>query len=63
MLAAQKIISAEDLASIRHGLAQVTSEIESGKFEWKLDLEDVHLNIEARLTELVGIAGDRKSVV
>ena len=59
MLAARKIISAEDLASIQKGMAQVTSEIESGKFEWKLDLEDVHLNIEARLTELVGIAGKR----
>ena len=59
MLAAQKIISAEDLASIQRGLEQVAAEIESGKFEWKLDLEDVHLNIEARLTELVGIAGKR----
>ena len=59
MLAAQKIISAEDLASIQNGLAQVSAEIESGKFDWKLDLEDVHLNIEARLTELVGVAGKR----
>ena len=59
MLSAQKIISAEDLAAIQQGLAQVTAEIEAGKFDWKLDLEDVHLNIEARLTELVGIAGKR----
>ena len=59
MLAAQSIISTEDLASIRQGLGQVTAEIESGQFEWKLDFEDVHLNIEARLTELVGIAGKR----
>ena len=59
MLAAQNIISTEDLASIRQGLGQVTAEIESGQFEWKLDFEDVHLNIEARLTELVGIAGKR----
>ena len=59
MLAAQKIISAEDLASIQRGLEQVAAEIESDKFEWKLNLEDVHLNIEARLTELVGIAGKR----
>ena len=59
MLAAQKIISDEDLVSIQRGLAQVAAEIESGKFEWKLDLEDVHLNVEARLTELVGIAGKR----
>jgi argininosuccinate lyase len=59
MLAAQSIISQEDYASIRKGMAQIRSEIESDAFEWKLDLEDVHLNIEARLTQLVGDAGKR----
>ena len=59
MLAAQGIISAEDHASIQRGMAQITSEVESGAFEWKLDLEDVHLNIEARRTQLVGDAGKR----
>lgn len=59
MLAAQGIIGPEDHASIQRGMAQITSEIESGAFEWKLDLEDVHLNIEARLTQLVGDAGKR----
>lgn len=59
MLAAQGVISAEDHASIQRGMSQITSEIESGAFEWKLDLEDVHLNIEARLTQLVGDAGKR----
>jgi len=59
MLAAQGLISAADLAAIQKGMAQITSEIESGAFEWKLDLEDVHLNIEARLTQLVGDAGKR----
>jgi argininosuccinate lyase len=59
MLAAQGIISTKDLAAIEQGMAQITSEIESGAFEWKLDLEDVHLNIEARLTQLVGDAGKR----
>ncbi|KQR50244.1 argininosuccinate lyase [Acidovorax sp. Leaf160] len=59
MLAAQGIISGEDHASIQRGMAQITEEIESGAFEWKLDLEDVHLNIEARLTQLVGDAGKR----
>ena len=59
MLAAQKIISAVDHASIQQGLGQISTEIESGAFEWKLDLEDVHLNIEARLTTLVGDAGKR----
>jgi len=59
MLAAQGIISADDHASIVRGMAQITTDIESGNFEWKLDLEDVHLNIEARLTQLVGDAGKR----
>lgn len=59
MLHAQGILSAEDLAAIRRGMAQITEEIESGRFEWKLELEDVHLNIEARLTALVGDAGKR----
>lgn len=59
MLAAQRIIGADDLAAIRRGMAQIVEEIESGRFEWKLELEDVHLNIEARLTALVGDAGKR----
>ena len=59
MLAAQAIISAQDLADIQRGMAQITQDIETGQFEWKLELEDVHLNIEARLTQLVGDAGKR----
>ncbi|MGB9988171.1 argininosuccinate lyase [Pseudoduganella rhizocola] len=59
MLAAQGIIPAADLADIQRGMAQISQEIDSGKFEWLLDLEDVHLNIEKRLTELVGDAGKR----
>jgi argininosuccinate lyase len=59
MLAAQKVISEQDHAAIQKGMAQIWQEIESGQFEWKLDLEDVHLNIEARLTQLVGDAGKR----
>ena len=59
MLAKQGIIAAADLADIERGMAVVTEEIESGKFEWSLDLEDVHLNIEKRLTALVGDAGKR----
>ncbi|KPF68016.1 argininosuccinate lyase [beta proteobacterium AAP99] len=59
MLAAQGIISAEDEAAIRRGMAQIKSEIEAGQFEWKVELEDVHLNIEARLTALIGDAGKR----
>ena len=59
MLAAQKIISAQDFADIQRGMAQITEEISQGQFDWKLDLEDVHLNIEARLTQIVGDAGKR----
>jgi argininosuccinate lyase len=59
MLARQNIISAQDLADIERGMAQIQNEIESGRFEWSLDLEDVHLNIEKRLTTLVGDAGKR----
>ena len=59
MLATQGIISAEDRADIERGMAQIVSEIDSGTFEWSLDLEDVHLNIEKRLTTLVGDAGKR----
>ncbi|MEY4652086.1 MAG: argininosuccinate lyase [Pseudomonadota bacterium] len=59
MLATQGVISQDDRAAIERGMAQITREIEDGQFEWKLDLEDVHLNIEARLTQLVGDAGKR----
>jgi argininosuccinate lyase len=59
MLSAQKIISPQDLADIQRGMAQITDEINKGQFDWQLDLEDVHLNIEARLTQIVGDAGKR----
>ena len=59
MLAHQNIISQEDHAAIKRGMTQILEEITAGKFEWLLDLEDVHLNIEKRLTELVGDAGKR----
>src|SRR5690606_7877824 len=48
-----------ELADIRKGFEQITQEIESGKFEWKVELEDVHMNIESRLTELIGDAGKK----
>jgi len=53
------IIAAQDLADIQRGLSQIQSEITQGQFDWQLDLEDVHLNIEKRLTTLVGDAGKR----
>ena len=59
MLAAQGIIGSDDYAAIRRGMEAIQTEIESGAFEWKLELEDVHLNLEARLTQLVGDAGKR----
>ncbi|MES2182381.1 MAG: argininosuccinate lyase [Pseudomonadota bacterium] len=59
MLGAQKIISLEDVHSIEAGLAEIMQEIEAGQFEWLLDLEDVHLNIEKRLTDKIGDAGKR----
>lgn len=59
MLAAQGIIPSQDFQAIERGLAQIRQEIEAGQFQWQLELEDVHLNIEARLTQLVGDAGKR----
>ena len=59
MLAARGIVSHDDLSAIERGMSQIVDEIESGRFEWRLELEDVHLNVEARLTQLVGDAGKR----
>ncbi|MBV6272056.1 argininosuccinate lyase [Alcaligenaceae bacterium CGII-47] len=59
MLASIGIISAQDLTEIQRGMGQITQEIEAGQFNWSLDLEDVHLNIEKRLVELIGDAGKR----
>lgn len=59
MLAKCGVINEQDLADIRRGMATITDEIKTGKFLWQLELEDVHLNIEARLTALIGDAGKR----
>jgi argininosuccinate lyase len=59
MLEKAGILNATDLAAIERGLGQILNEIESGEFEWQLDHEDVHLNIERRLTTLIGDAGKR----
>ncbi len=59
MLAHCSIISTQDLQDIQRGLAQIENEIINGDFVWSLDLEDVHLNIEKRLTTMVGDAGKR----
>jgi argininosuccinate lyase len=59
MLARQGIIGQDDLAAIERGMSAVKHEIEIEEFQWSLDDEDVHLNIEKRLTALVGDAGKR----
>jgi argininosuccinate lyase len=59
MLGKQGIISQEDVQAIETGLKEILVEIQSGQFEWLLDLEDVHLNIEKRLTDKIGDAGKR----
>ncbi|MCK9554065.1 argininosuccinate lyase [Aquamicrobium sp.] len=59
MLAKTGIISADDQKKIADGLAAIRSEIEAGKFEFSTRLEDIHMNIEARLAELIGPAAGR----
>jgi argininosuccinate lyase len=59
MLTRAGVLGADDLAAIERGMAQIRGEIERGEFRWQLELEDVHLNIERRLTELAGDAGKR----
>ena len=59
MLAACKVISARDLAAIESGMRTILAEVRSGKFKWSLAAEDVHLNLERRLTALAGDAGKR----
>ncbi len=59
MLAQQGILGEDDLTAIERGMAAIKLEIENGEFDWSLDDEDVHLNIEKRLTALVGDAGKR----
>jgi argininosuccinate lyase len=59
MLVAQNIISPEDGAAIAAGLDQIKAEIERGEFAFSAEREDIHLNIEARLAELIGPAAGR----
>ncbi len=59
MLASAGLLDDAELAAIESGLAQVADEIEKGTFAWSVALEDVHMNIEARLTELIGAAGKK----
>jgi argininosuccinate lyase len=59
MLAAQQIVAGEDAEKIVHGLDTILSEIETGKFTFSRALEDIHMNIEARLAELIGAPAGR----
>jgi len=59
MLVEQGIVAAEDGAAIRDGLDAILQEIEAGTFEFKAALEDIHMNVEARLAELIGDAAGR----
>src|SRR3984885_3795694 len=59
MLAARGIVEADDADAIAKGLAQVKGEIEAGTFSFKRALEDIHMNIESRLSEIVGPAAGR----
>ena len=59
MLCRVGVLSASELAEIQQGLTQVQTEIDNGSFQWSIALEDVHMNIEARLTELIGVTGKK----
>ena len=59
MLGHVGVLSTEDVELILQGLNEVSSEIESDDFDWSVELEDVHMNIEARLTAKIGDAGKR----
>jgi len=59
MLAQVGVLSTDDLQAIESGMQTIIDEIRTQRFEWSIDLEDVHLNIEKRLVELVGDAGKR----
>lgn len=59
MLEKAGILNAEELADIQRGLQEIEREIEAGNFNWSVGLEDVHMNIEAALTERIGITGKK----
>jgi len=59
MLAKQGIIAADDAKKIAHGLDTILSEIEGGKFAFKRALEDIHMNVESRLTDMIGAPAGR----
>jgi argininosuccinate lyase len=59
MLAEVGVLTIEERDAIHEGLRQIAVEIEAGQFDWRVDLEDVHMNIEARLTDRIGVTGKK----
>ena len=59
MLTDVGVLNTDELKQIKSGLEQIGKEIENGDFEWSIALEDVHMNIESRLTQLIGITGKK----
>jgi argininosuccinate lyase len=59
MLCRVGVLDAAELEEIEQGLAQIQAEIDAGSFQWSIELEDVHMNIEARLTQLIGVTGKK----
>ena len=59
MLTKVGVLTAEECQAITDGLQAILQEIEAGEFEWRVDLEDVHMNIAARLTDRIGITGKK----
>ena len=59
MLCRVGVLDAAELEEIEQGLAKIQAEIDAGSFQWSIELEDVHMNIEARLTQLIGVTGKK----
>jgi argininosuccinate lyase len=59
MLAKAGVLTHDELQKIQQGLESIRQQINAGQFDWSISLEDVHMNIEARLTESIGIAGKK----
>ena len=59
MLTCAGVLSEADLSAIEAGMAEILQDIQEGRFEWSVDLEDVHMNVEKRLTDKIGDAGKR----
>ncbi len=59
MLTEAGVLTADECASIESGLAEIQSDIENGDFPWSVELEDIHMNIEAALTKKIGLTGKK----